>query len=103
MIRRPPRSTLFPYTTLFRSLVDSGMTPLEVISAATKTNAEILGQADQLGTIEAGKLADLIVIDGNPLADINALGYVDIVVKDGAIWYAERGANESIARVGHAF
>jgi len=50
------------------ALVDSGMTPIQVISAATKTNAEILDQFDKLGTIEPGKLADIIVIDGNPLA-----------------------------------
>jgi imidazolonepropionase-like amidohydrolase len=85
------------------ALVDSGMTPLQVISAATKTNAGILGQADQLGTIEAGKLADLIVVDGNPLADINVLGYVNIVVKDGAIWYDDTSANAPIAEIGDAF
>jgi len=85
------------------ALVDSGMTPIEVISAATKTNAEILGQFDQLGTIEVGKLADLIVVDGNPLADINALGHVQIVVKDGVIWYAEAAANGPVTQIGHAF
>jgi len=44
------------------ALVESGMTPIQVISAATKTNAEILGQFEQLGTIEPGKMADMIVI-----------------------------------------
>ena len=85
------------------ALVDSGMTPIEVISAATKTNAEILGQFDQLGTIESGKLADLIVVDGNPLADINALGHVNLVVKDGVIWYAEAAAHGPVTQIGHAF
>ena len=85
------------------ALVDSGMTPIEVISAATKTNAEILGQFDQLGTIEAGKVADLIVVDGNPLADINALAYVNIVVKDGVIWYSETAAAGPVTKIGHAF
>jgi imidazolonepropionase-like amidohydrolase len=84
------------------ALVDSGMTPLQVISAATKTNAEILGKADVLGTIEPGKLADLIVVDGNPLADINAMQHVDIVVRDGAIWYAESIEPGALMRVGHA-
>jgi imidazolonepropionase-like amidohydrolase len=85
------------------ALVDSGMTPIEVISAATKTNAEIIGHFDRLGTIESGKFADLIVIDGNPLADINALRHVDIVVKDGAIWYAETADSGAVAEIGNAF
>jgi len=85
------------------ALVDSGMTPLQVISAATKTNAEILGQAHELGTIEPGKFADLIVVDGNPLADIDAMQHVDIVVKDGAIWYDESVEPGSVSKVGHAF
>ena len=86
-----------------KALVESGMTPIQVISAATKTNAEILGRFHELGTIEPGKLADIIVIDGNPLADIDALGRVDIVIKDGAIWYSERAAAGTVTTIGHAF
>lgn len=86
-----------------RALVDSGMTPLQVISAATKTNAEILGRFDELGTIEPGKLADLIVVDGNPLADIDVLSRVDIVVKDGVLWYPKRAATAALSDIGHAF
>ena len=86
-----------------RALVESGMTPLQVISAATKTNAEILGHFDELGTIEPGKLADIIVVDGNPLADIDALSRVEIVVKDGALWYPDRGARTPLSEIGHAF
>lgn len=84
------------------ALVDSGMTPLQVISAATKTNAEILGQFADLGTIETGKFADIIVIDGNPLANIEALDNVDIVIKDGGIWYTESAAYGRVTEVGHA-
>lgn len=86
-----------------KALVDSGMTPIQVISAATKTNAEILGQFDQLGTVEPGKLADLVIVAGNPLADIAALSRIDIVVKDGGIWYSERAAYGAVTDVGHAF
>ena len=86
-----------------RALVESGMTPIQVISAATKTNAEILGRFDELGTIEPGKLADLIVIDGNPLADIDALSRVDVVIKDGVLWYSERAAQGPVTEIGHAF
>ena len=49
-----------------KALVESGMTPIQVISAATKTNAEILGRFDELGTVEPGKLADLIVVRRQP-------------------------------------
>jgi imidazolonepropionase-like amidohydrolase len=65
------------------ALVDSGMTPLAAISASTKTGAEVIGRGRDLGTIEPGKLADIIVVEGNPLFDINVLGYVRMVVKDG--------------------
>jgi len=86
-----------------KALVESGMTPIQVISAATKTNAEILGQFDELGTIEPGKLADLIIVDGNPLADIDALSDVEVVIKDGAFWYAEAVSDETVKSIGHAF
>jgi imidazolonepropionase-like amidohydrolase len=85
------------------ALVESGMTPIQVISAATKTNAEILGQFEELGTIEPGKLADIIVIDGNPLRNIETLDHVEIVVKDGGIWYAESAAHGPVTEIGHAF
>ena len=65
--------------------VDLGMSPRRAIMAATRINARILGRND-LGTLEAGKLADLIVVNGDPLFDIQALGRVEIVVKGGVIF-----------------
>ena len=50
-----------------------GFTPLETIMCATKTGAEILGRGDEIGTLEAGKLADVLVVDGDPVADISLL------------------------------
>ena len=85
------------------ALVDSGMTEIQVISAATKTNAEILGLFDELGTIEPGKLADIIIVDGDPLRNIEVLDYVDVVIKDGGIWYSERAAFGPVTEIGHAF
>ncbi|MDZ4288568.1 MAG: amidohydrolase family protein [Prosthecobacter sp.] len=49
---------------------DVGFTPLEAIMCATKTGAEIMGRSDQFGTVEAGKLADILIVDGDVLADI---------------------------------
>lgn len=85
------------------ALVDSGMTPLRAISAATKTNAEILGKGDSLGTLESGKTADLIVVDGNPLFDINMLKYVDLVIKDGKLWYSDKTALPGLSAIGRKF
>ena len=62
-----------------------GMTPQRAIAAATRVNATIIGKGRELGTIEPGKLADIIVVKGNPLFDIVALSNVEIVVKDGAV------------------
>ena len=69
-----------------KSFVDHGMPPLSVISALTRVNSRIYGKPRELGTVEAGKLADIIVVDGNPLFDIVALSHVMTVVKDGVIW-----------------
>ena len=52
---------------------DVGFTPLEVITCATKTGAEIMGRGDEFGTLEPGKLADLLIVDGDVLADIRLL------------------------------
>ena len=71
------------------ALVDSGMTPIQVISAATKTNAEILGVFAERGSLEPGKQADILVGAGNPLEDVEVLGRVALVAKGGALWVTE--------------
>ena len=65
--------------------VDMGMSPQRAISAATRINARIIGRAQELGTIEPGKLADIIVVKGDPLFNITALSDVEVVVKDGVV------------------
>ena len=66
--------------------VDTGMSPRRAIGAATRVNATIIGRGKDLGTIEPGKLADVIVVRGDPLFDVTALGSVEVVVKDGVVW-----------------
>jgi imidazolonepropionase-like amidohydrolase len=69
-------------------LVDIGMDPMEAIIAGTRTAAESLGWEDKIGTLEEGKLADLIICKNNPLNDIKSLGNPDnilMVMKDGQI------------------
>lgn len=65
--------------------VENGYTPMEVIVAATKINAEICAASERLGTIEKGKLADLIVIGSDPLKDIKALRSVELIIQGGRI------------------
>lgn len=64
-------------------LVDAGFSPLEVISMATKQNAEFLGKGKELGTITTGKLADILIVHGNPLDDIRHTQRIMMVIKDG--------------------
>ncbi len=66
-------------------LLAAGLTPMEVIEAATRHSAYVCGQGEVLGTLEPGKLADLIVLDGNPLQDIAVMDQVIFVVKSGEI------------------
>jgi imidazolonepropionase-like amidohydrolase len=67
----------------FAMMVDSGMTEMDAIRAATVTAAALLEMTDSLGTIEPGKLADIVAVDGNPLDDITALENVSVVIKGG--------------------
>ena len=62
-----------------------GMSPMEALVAATKTSAECLGVLDDTGTLEVGKLADVVVVNGDPLADIRALHSVDTILKQGEV------------------
>ena len=64
-------------------LVEAGFTPLEAIRIATLNAAEYLGEADSIGSIAAGKLADLVVLRGDPSANIADIERVEIVFKDG--------------------
>ena len=66
-------------------MVKAGMSPMDVIVASTKTAAEALGKANELGTIEKGKLADMIVVSGNPTSDIADCKNIKLVIKDGKI------------------
>ncbi|WP_332854173.1 Xaa-Pro dipeptidase [Duganella sp. S19_KUP01_CR8] len=69
----------------FGILVKLGMTPIQAIRAATLNASELLGWTDKVGTIEAGKFADLIAVDGEPLKDVKTLESVQWVMKGGAV------------------
>ena len=70
----------------FSSMVKFGMTPAQAMRAATSTAAELLGMKDSLGTLEVGKLADIVAVPGDPLADVAVMEKVDFVMKGGVVY-----------------
>lgn len=69
----------------FAVMVKLGLTPLQAIQAATVNDADLLGWSDRVGTIEPGKWADIIAVDGDPLADVTTLEKVKFVMKGGEV------------------
>ena len=72
-------------------MVKYGMTPMQAIQAATSNAADLLGHANDLGSIKVGKYADLIAVSGDPLKDISLLERVEFVMKEGKV-YKSAGA-----------
>ena len=66
-------------------MVGLGMQPIDALKSATSTTAELFGVSDKLGTIEKGKIADIIAMPGDPTADITATERVSFVMKEGKI------------------
>ena len=74
----------------FESLVKrAGLSPAQAIQAGTTTNAEVMGWLDQMGSIDKGKYADLIVVKGNPLKDLTLfqnLNNLELIMKGGVVY-----------------
>jgi hypothetical protein len=66
-------------------LVDAGLSPMQAIQTASKNGAEILGMDSRLGTVEKGKIADLVLLDANPLENISNTKKIFRVIKDGRV------------------
>ncbi len=69
----------------FIYMVEAGMPPMEALKSATITNAAILGMSDRLGTLEPGKIADIVATDANPVTDISTMAKVSFVMKEGKV------------------
>ncbi len=74
----------------FAQLVARGLAPLDALKAATSVNAELFGLSDRLGTLEAGKLADIVAVPGDPTRDIRLTEKVFFVMKEGVIYRHDR-------------
>ena len=86
-------SPIFPYALAFHTELEifaqSGLTPFEVLQTATTRAADALGEAANLGSIEAGKLADLVIVADDPLTDIKNARKVRTVIKNGEVYTLE--------------
>ena len=78
----------------FAKMVQYGLTPMQAIQAATTSAADLLGWSDKVGAVAPGLYADLIAVDGDPLADITLLERVKFVMKGGVVY---KGGNEGLA------
>jgi imidazolonepropionase-like amidohydrolase len=67
-------------------MIEFGMTPMQAIQAATSRGAELLGQRGELGVVAPRAYADLIAVEGDPLADVGMLQHVSFVMKDGKVF-----------------
>lgn len=72
--------------TEFQLMVEHGMKPVDALKAATSGDAELLGLADRIGVLEAGKLADIIAVPGDPTQDVRQMSKVKFVMKEGRIY-----------------
>ncbi|HEV3252259.1 MAG TPA: amidohydrolase family protein, partial [Puia sp.] len=73
----------------FIYMTEAGMPPLEAIRSATIHAAELIGIADKTGSIETGKFADIVAVDGDPLTNIQTMGSMKFVMKAGVIYKNE--------------
>jgi imidazolonepropionase-like amidohydrolase len=75
----------------FHLMVDLGMKPIAALKAGTSADADLLGLADKIGTLEAGKFADVVAVPGDPVENIRQTEHVFFVMKEGVIYKNDRG------------
>lgn len=83
----------------FALLVNDGLTPAAALRAGTIVDAELLGLSQQIGTLESGKLADIVAVPGDPLSDIRQTEKVFFVMRNGQVYRNDRGHDRSVAKL----
>jgi imidazolonepropionase-like amidohydrolase len=76
----------------FHQMVDLGMKPIDALKAGTSVDAELLGLADKIGSLEPNKIADVVAVPGNPVENIRQTEKAFFVMKEGVIYRNDRGA-----------
>jgi imidazolonepropionase-like amidohydrolase len=79
----PYAETGWAYAREMELMAESGMTPMEVLTGATLDNAKFFRAADRIGSVEPGKLADLVLVEGDPLREIGSMRRVRRVMLNG--------------------
>lgn len=82
----------------FFYMVKYGMTPAQAIRAATSSAADLIGRSKDVGTLEAGKYADIIAVDADPISDVRALERVNFVMKGGVVYRDTRAEAKAPSR-----
>ncbi len=98
-----PNGATLPGWSLHQELelfVQAGISPMRAIQAATLNNAKIVHQDKELGTVETGKYADLVILDANPLEDIRHTRDIHRVIKDGRVLDPEVLLEQNIRQFG---
>ena len=71
-------------------MVDLGMKPIDALNAGTSSDADLLGLSSKIGTLETGKLADVVAVPGDPLENIRQTEHVFFVMKEGVVYRNEK-------------
>ncbi|MFT4024550.1 MAG: amidohydrolase family protein [Flavihumibacter sp.] len=74
----------------FVYMTEAGMPAMEAIQSATVAAADLLGASESLGSLETGKMADIIAVEGDPLKDIHSMGKVRFVMKEGVVYRQDK-------------
>ena len=95
-----PFTPLEDVVTESKIMVEMGMKPMDVIASLTSIAAQTIGLGEQLGSIQKGKLADIVLLNASPLANIEKLGDVYCVIQDGRVAYSQEASTNNKFTVG---